>query len=150
MRDETEALLFAAARAQHIRDTIAPALNAGKVVLCDRYLDSSIVYQGICRGLGEEWIRQINRAADAYMPEMTVYVRLSADEAIRRRFRADTPDRIEKSGADFFKKAEEGFDLLSQREHERYIMVDGSQSPDAIAQQIADAVLPRVAAAMGW
>ena len=148
MRDETEALLFAAARAQHIRDTIMPALEAGKVVLCDRYLDSSIVYQGICRGLQEEWVRLINRAAESCMPQMTVYVRLSADEAIRRRFSADTPDRIEKSGAAFFKKAAEGFDLLSQREAERYLTVDGSRSADVIADEIARAVLPRVADAM--
>ena len=146
MRDETEALLFAAARAQHLRDTIGPALAAGKVVLCDRYLDSSIVYQGFGRGLGEDWIRQINRAA-ARLPDVTVYVRLSAQEAIRRRFREDRPDRIEQSGNAFFTRAEKAFDLLAEREKERFLTVDGSLEIGQIAEIILNKVLPKIQAA---
>lgn len=147
MRDETEALLFAAARAQHVHDTIAPAIAEGKVVLCDRFVDSSIAYQGAGRGLGEDWIRQINRAAGR-LPDLTIYVRLSAQEAIRRRFREDSPDRIEQSGAAFFERTEKAFDRLAAQETDRFVTVDGNGSIEEIAGAIARAVLPRVEAAL--
>lgn len=101
MTDECEALLFAAARTQHIHDTILPALKAGKTVLCDRFVDSSIAYQAAGRGLGE-WVKDINeRAVSNCMPDMTLVFDLSPQEALRRRYSASEADRIELSSADF-------------------------------------------------
>jgi len=96
---ETEALLFAGARAQHIHDVILPAVEAGKIVLCDRFIDSSMVYQGAARGLGYDWVRLINRAArETCAPDRTFYIRMSHDEALRRRGAASQLDRIERAG----------------------------------------------------
>ena len=145
MCPETEALLFAASRAQHLKEVILPALERGDAVLCDRYLDSSMVYQGAARGLGEEWIRVINRpAAEGGMPDVTVILTLDPREALRRRKRQDAPDRIEQSGEAFFDTAGRAFRRLAADDPERCVEVDGEGAPGEVAARVREAVFPRL------
>ncbi len=113
MCDECEALLYAAARIQHLREVIAPALEAGKLVVCDRYVYSSLAYQGHARGLGEEFIEEINAAAlSDYPPNMTVFLDISPSEAFKRKHGADKDDRIEQMGLEFHEKVYAGYKAL--------------------------------------
>ncbi len=135
MTDECEALLFAAARAQHINDTIKPALEKGAVVLCDRFVDSSIAYQGAGRGLGD-WVRQINqRAVEKCLPDLTLVFDISPEEAIRRRYSASQADRIELSTGDFHRRVYEAFLSLCDTD-QRFYKVDASGSIEQIGETV--------------
>lgn len=113
MCDECEALLYAAARIQHLREIIIPALEAGKLVICDRYVHSSLAYQGYARGLGMEFIESINSyALKLYPPDMTVFLDISPEDAFARKHGADKDDRIEALGPEFHKKVYEGYKAL--------------------------------------
>ncbi len=113
MCDECEALLYAAARIQHLREVIIPALEAGKLVVCDRYVYSSLAYQGHARGLGEKFIEEINAVAlSDYPPDMTVFLDISPSEAFKRKHGADKDDRIEQMGLDFHEKVYAGYKAL--------------------------------------
>ena len=114
----TEAYLYAAARADHVRATILPRLEAGENVLCERYLDSSLAYQGFGRGLGVEAVRALNAyAVGTVVPDRTFYLRLDQDERERRaRELGMPPDRIEAVGAGFMRRVEEGFEELARLE----------------------------------
>ena len=102
MCDECEALLYAASRIQHLRENVIPALEAGKLVICDRYVDSSLAYQGVARGLGFEYIAEINKKAfELCTPDLTVFLDISPDKAFVRKNGADENDRMEKQGLDF-------------------------------------------------
>ncbi len=145
MCDETEALLFAAARAQHLHDTILPALKKGFAVISDRYLDSSLVYQGAGRGLGMDWVRTINRpAARGCMPDVTVILTLDPAEALRRRTRQDAPDRIEQSGSAFFRITDRAFRRLAKREPLRCAAVDAGGTVEEVAARVRSAVFSRL------
>lgn len=110
MCDECEALLYAAARIQHLKDTVIPALDAGKLVICDRFVDSSLAYQGAARGLGTEYIAAINSLAiEKYSPDLTVFLNIPPDKAFSRKHGADENDRMEKQGLEFHKKVYEGY-----------------------------------------
>ena len=133
MTDECEALLYAAARAQHLKDTVEPALAQGKIVLCDRYYDSSFAYQAVARGLGEEFIEKINAfALTSYRPDATVFINLSARDAFQRKHGADENDRLEQAGQAFHDKVYEGFLMQAKKEPDRFVVVDGKQSKDEI------------------
>lgn len=113
MCDECEALLYAAARIQHLREVIAPALEAGKLVVCDRYVYSSLAYQGYARGLGEKFIEEINAVALAsYPPDITFFLDISPVDAFKRKHGADKNDRIEQMGLDFHEKVYAGYKAL--------------------------------------
>lgn len=113
MCDECEALLYAAARIQHLREVIAPALEAGKLVVCDRYVYSSLAYQGYARGLGEKFIEEINALAlENYPPDLTVFLDISPVEAFKRKHGADKNDRIEQMGLSFHEKVYQGYKAL--------------------------------------
>ncbi|MDE7082929.1 MAG: dTMP kinase [Clostridia bacterium] len=116
MCDECEALLYAAARIQHLREVIAPALDAGKLVVCDRYVYSSLAYQGFARGLGEKFIEEINAVAlRDYPPDMTVFLDISPKDAFKRKHGADKNDRIEQMGMDFHEKVYAGYKSLLEK-----------------------------------
>ncbi len=107
MHDLTEALLYAAARAQLVQEVIKPALERGEVVICDRFIDSSVAYQGYARNLGAERIKQINKSAlDGLMPDLTVFIDLRPSESFRIH---RTEDRIELETAEFHDKVYEGY-----------------------------------------
>ncbi len=136
MCPETEALLFAAARAQHITQVILPKVQQGEIVLCDRFVDSSIAYQGDARGLSREWIMDINQVAlTRGMPDATLYLRMSAEAAFRRRLAESEPDRIEQMGLSFQQRIEGGYEQLMQEQAHRFVAVDATGKPEEVAEE---------------
>jgi dTMP kinase len=134
-----EAALYAAARADHVEHAIRPALERGEDVVCDRYIDSSVAYQGIGRGLGEDRVRELNlMVTRGLLPDRTFLVQLDPDEARRRG--AGQPDRIEREGDDFWQRVDEGFRALAAAFPERIVTLDGSRSPDEIAEEVREHV----------
>ncbi|MDE7439025.1 MAG: dTMP kinase [Clostridia bacterium] len=116
MCDECEAMLYAAARIQHLREKVIPALEAGKLVICDRFVDSSLAYQGVARGLGLEYVEAINRKAlDLCTPDLTVFLNISPDRAFVRKNGADQNDRMEKQGLEFHKRVYGGYLQLLEK-----------------------------------
>jgi dTMP kinase len=110
MCDECEALLYSAARFQHLKDIVIPALESGKLVICDRYVDSSLAYQGVARGLGLDFIAGINAPAlGKYAPDLTIFLNIPPDEAFARKHGADKDDRMEQQGLDFHMKVYGGY-----------------------------------------
>lgn len=139
MCPETELLLFTAARAQVVREVIAPALARGAIVLSDRYLDSSTVYQGIARNLAPGPVSDINQfAVGNVMPDLTIVIDVPTEVSLARiRQRAsDLPDRMERENIAFYTKVREGYLLLAQQWPQRVIVVDGTLSPDALDRKI--------------
>ena len=138
----TEAYLYAAARADHARTELLPRLERGEDVVCERYLDSSLAYQGIGRGLGLEAVRHLNSyAVGAAMPDRTFYLRLDPEERERRAASLGAPlDRIEAVGAGFMRRVEEGFEALTAQETERIEVLDATRSPLELAKQVVERV----------
>ncbi len=136
----TEAYLYAAARADHARAEILPRLERGEDVVCERYLDSSLAYQGVGRGLGLEAVRGLNSyAVEAAMPDRTFYLRLDPAERERRAAALGAPlDRIEAVGAGFMRRVEEGFDELVGREPERIEVLDAARPPRELAEMVVE------------
>ena len=136
---ETELLLFTAARAQLVREVIAPALARGALVLSDRFLDSSTVYQGIGRNLAADPVQQINRfAVGNVMPDLTLVIDVPMEVSLERiRQRAsDIPDRMERENIGFYKKIREGYLLLAKGMPERLAVIDGAKTEDVIEKKI--------------
>jgi dTMP kinase len=137
----TEAYLYAAARADHARGAILPRLEAGENVLCERYLDSSIAYQGFGRGLGVEAVRALNAfAVGTVVPDRTFYLRLDPVERERRAERVGAPDRIESVGAEFMRRVEDGFEELARLEPGRIEILDASRPPRELAELVVGRV----------
>jgi dTMP kinase len=136
---ETELLLFAAARAQLVRQVIAPALTRGAIVLTDRFLDSSTVYQGIGRNLALDPVDRINRfAVGNVMPNLTIVIDVPTEVSLARiRQRAsDLPNRMERENIDFYNKVREGYLVLAKGMPDRFVVIDGTKSEDAVARRI--------------
>jgi len=145
MCPETEALLFAAARAQHLKDTILPAVRRGEIVLCDRFVDSSIVYQGGARGLDTEWVKTINRPAlREGAPDVTLYLRMNHEAALARRLSASQPDRIEQAGDSFHARTEEAYETLWRENPDRFIAVNADQPPEQVTEEAFSALFARL------
>jgi dTMP kinase len=145
---ETELLLFAAARAQLVREVIAPALMRGAIVLSDRFLDSSTVYQGIGRNLAADPVNQINRfAVGNVMPDLTIVIDVPTEVSLARlkQRASDLPDRMERENVDFYHKVREGYLVLAKGMSDRFVVVDGTLTQDAIQKKIWAAVKERVA-----
>lgn len=141
MTDECEALLYAAARAQHLKEVVEPALAAGKWVVCDRYVDSSFAYQATARGLGEEFVKKINSfALEKYLPDLTFFVDLTAEEAFQRKHGADKNDRLEQAGLAFHKKVYEGFLARVENEPERFVRLNGKNDVETIFGQVKEKI----------
>jgi dTMP kinase len=134
----TEAYLYATARADHVRRGILPRLMHGESVVCERYLDSSLAYQGFGRGLGVEAVRELNaRAVGTVAPDKTFYLRLDAEERERRARALGAPlDRLETVGDEFVRRVEEGFEELARREPERIEVLDATRSPEELAELV--------------
>ena len=134
MGDRAEALLFAAARAEITQEVIGPALERGAWVVCDRFIDSSLVYQGIARGLGIEPILDVSLfATGGVLPARTLVL-----HGVDRR--DDEPDRMEAAGADFHARVAEGFLELAALESERIRLVDARGAQEEVARRIWDAL----------
>ncbi len=136
-----EALLYAADRAHHVATKIRPALAEGKVVLGDRYFDSSVAYQGAARELDVDEVRNISLwAVDNLIPDLTVLLDLDAEAAISRRNNTGTePDRLEREKVDFFERARNQY--LELAKESRFLVVDATLSIDEIQQQIRNRVM---------
>jgi dTMP kinase len=134
-----EALLYAAARAQLVDELLAPLLAEGAVVLLDRYVDSSLAYQGAARGLGVEQVREINRfATGGLAPDRTLLLAISpAAGRARQAARDESPDRLEGEGAEFFARVAGAYDELAASESERIRVLDAARPPE---QVLADAI----------
>ena len=145
MNSWTEAYLYAAARADHARREILPRIEWGENVFCERYLDSSVAYQGAGRGLGVEAVRGLNSwAVGSLVPDKTFYLRLDADERARRARKSGALlDRIEKVGAEFAGKVEAGFEELARLEPERIEALDATRSSEELAEIVLRAFTER-------
>ena len=141
----TEAILYAAARAQHVREVIRPAVAAGKVLLCDRFVDSSVAYQGGGRQLGVQRIMDINApAVDGTMPMTTIYLDIDHETSLKRRSAASTLDRIEMEADSFHARTEAAYRELIARDPQRFVVVDATQTPEEIGREVAEKVLARL------
>lgn len=137
MTDECEALLYAASRVQHLSDRVEPALAEGKLVICDRYVDSSLAYQAYARGLGVDFITRINAyALENYLPDLTVFIDLTPEAAFARKHGADANDRLEQAGMAFHKKVYEGYKAIAEAEPDRFVCINGNKTPDEIFGEI--------------
>ena len=137
MTDECEALLYAAARVQHLSDRVEPALAKGELVICDRYVDSSLAYQAYARGLGTNFITKINAfALENYLPDVTVFIDLTPEAAFRRKKGADENDRLEQAGMEFHNRVYAGYKKLAEENPSRFVCIDGNQTPEEIFKQI--------------
>jgi len=139
---ETEVLLFEASRAQLVRDVIAPALERGEWVICDRYADSTTVYQGYGRGFPVEQMIAINRFAIGGMdPELTILIDIDIEQGFRRiDARGGRPDRIESEAREFHRRVRAGYLELAERFRARYRIVDGDRSETEVADAIWEIV----------
>ncbi|MCQ2547982.1 MAG: dTMP kinase [Clostridia bacterium] len=137
MDDLTEAMLYAASRAQHVAQIIKPALEEGKVVICDRFIDSSIAYQGYGRGLGDA-VLDINKyAVEGFMPDLTFVINIDPSFA-KTRIKKGTEDRVELEADDFHKEVFRGYVELEKQFPERIKAIDGSKTKEDICKQIYD------------
>lgn len=141
MTDACEALLYAAARAQHVREVIRPAVAAGKLMLCDRFLDSSIAFQAYGRELTEPAVRQINAlAVDGLSPHRTLLYILDAKTARERVLKGGAPDRIEREGDAFVARVRRGYEALAAREPGRFVFIDAARGIQEIFPDTAGAI----------
>ena len=141
MTDECEALLYAAARVQLLKEEVCPRLESGQLVLCDRYVDSSFAYQGYARGLGVEFVEKINDyAIKNCMPDYTLFLDLPPKLAFLRKGGVDKTDRLELLGMDFHEKVYAGYVALAKKYPERFIVIDASGERDETHAKIISAL----------
>ena len=130
MDARTEALLYAAARRQHLKETVIPALDSGKIVISDRYVDSSIAYQGAGRSIGEDEVWQMNQfAIDGLEPDLTVYLDIESEEGLRRikTYRTDEINRLDVEALEFHQRVRSSYLKLAKENSDRIKLVDASQ-----------------------
>ena len=147
---ESELLLFAAARAQLVREVVLPSLDSGKTVLSDRFLDSTTVYQGVARKLSDDPVRTINDfAAGNLIPDLTIVLDVSPEVSLKRvaMRSSDVPDRMEEESIEFYKLVREGYLVLAEEMPDRFVVFDGTQPEEVIESQIWDEICKRFAAA---
>ena len=136
MADTTEALLYAASRAQHVKEVIIPALQEGKVVLCDRFVDSSIAYQGGGRGLGLEEVKAINAfATQGLKPHLTIFFDVSPETSLKR-IDLEKVDRLEQEKIDFHRTVYNTYLALAKKEANRMKVLKAGRGIDAISKDI--------------
>ena len=139
MSPEAELLLFAASRAQHVRELIVPAIAEGQIVLCDRFLDSTTVYQGVARAIDSKKVDTVNQfAIGDTMPDLTILIDLPPEIGLARvHARSDGQlDRMEKEAIEFFQAVRQGYLDLAKSEPKRFLVLDGSQSVEELETQI--------------
>lgn len=135
---KTESYLMAAARAQHVVEIIEPALTDGHIVICDRYVDSSIAYQGYGRKLGEETIRTLNQLAlNGAVPNITILLDFSPEEGLKRRLTSTKKtDRLDLQDKEFYERVHEGYLHLAKEHPNQYVVIDAKKSIDEISGAI--------------
>jgi dTMP kinase len=145
---ETEAILFAAARDDHVRSVIFPAVQSGKWVVCDRYIDSTRVYQGVLGNVDQKFIRSLERVTvGPAMPDLTFVIDVPANIGLARATRrrgAAVADRFEGEGLEFHEKLRHAYLTLAMREPHRFVVIDGRPPRDVVAERIWAAVIERL------
>ena len=143
MTARAEALIFAADKAQHVEEVIRPALDAGAVVITDRYTDSSVAYQGAGRDLGSDEVHTLQMwAVGGLVPDLTVIVDITAEEGRRRR--GEVHDRLESEEDAFHEAVRQHFHALADAAPSRYLLVDGTAEPAAMAESVWERVVDLV------
>ena len=143
LSDRAEALLMAADRAQHVAEVVEPALAAGRHVVCDRFLGSSVAYQGYGRGLDPSEVRELSVWATAgLLPDLVVLLTVPAEESVRRT--GGARDRIEDAGIEFHQRVADGFAAQAAAEPDRWVVVDGTGSKDEVTAAVLAAVADRL------
>lgn len=141
MKDMTELLLYASARAQLVGEVIKPALEQNKAVISDRFIDSSAVYQGIGRGLGVETVYEVNRyALQGVFPDLTFLLDLDAEEGIKRKKQQSELDRMEQQDLAFHQRVAMGYREIAKRDPKRIISLDGTLPREVICDMIREKV----------
>jgi len=147
MDPRTEALLYAASRRQHLVEKVWPALKEGKIVICDRYLDSSLAYQGGARGLGVDNILNVNMfATENTFPDLTLLFDITPEEGLKR-IAANASrevNRLDLEKLEFHHKVRNTFLELAKKYQERYIIIDASKSREEVAKATLEAILSRL------
>ncbi|WP_210367685.1 dTMP kinase [Bacillus sp. REN3] len=146
MDPRTEALLYAAARRQHLAEKVKPALESGKIILCDRFIDSSLAYQGHARGLGIDEVYSINKfAIEDMMPRLTLYFDLDPEIGLARisRHKGREVNRLDLEALEFHQKVREGYRLLVDRFPDRIVKIDASGELDRVYQE-AEATIKKL------
>ncbi|KNF09830.1 thymidylate kinase Tmk [Gottschalkia purinilytica] len=137
----TEALLYAASRAQHVHEKILPALNEGKIIICDRFVLSSLVYQGIARGLGIEEVKKINDfATQGLEPDLILLFDIDPEVSLRRKTKKGNADRLEKEDISFHKKVYSGYMNIKDMYYEKIKIVDASKDKHEVFNNIKELV----------
>lgn len=143
----TEALLYAASRRQHVEEKVRPALKEGKVVLCDRFLDSSLAYQGGARGLGIDKVLEINKyAIDGLWPDVTIFFDLKPEIGLAR-INANSGrevNRLDVEKMEFHQKVRDSFLELAKRYPERYVIIDASKTPSEVMEEAYEAIKAKI------
>lgn len=141
MGAETEALLYAASRGQHVHEKILPGLAEGKLVICDRFLLSSLAYQGVGRGLGIEGVKAINDfALRSVKPDLILFFHIDPEVSLKRKTLKAKADRLEKEGEIFHKKVYQGYMQLLDLYPENIIIIDASKTIDQVLKQCTDEI----------
>ena len=137
-----EALLYAAARRQHLVEKVLPALEAGKIVLCDRFIDSSLAYQGVARGIGIEDVYRINEfAIEGHLPDATIFLHVDLDTGLARINSRGEKDRLDNESMNFHKLVASGYDQVLVMFQERMHVIDATKSIDEVVEATLQAVL---------
>ncbi|MCY1591284.1 dTMP kinase [Staphylococcus pettenkoferi] len=141
--DRSEALLFAASRREHLVNKVLPALREGKVVLCDRYIDSSLAYQGYARGIGVEEVCSINEfAINGLYPDLTLYLDIRASVGIQRiNDNQRTQNRLDREKLDFHEKVVEGYRQIIHNEPNRFAVINAEQSIEEVVNSAYESII---------
>jgi dTMP kinase len=151
-----ELLLYAADRAQHVEEVIKPALREGKWVLCDRFFDATVAYQGSARGQDMKFIRCLNeKACQGIQPDITFLLDCPVDIGLKRALMrnqsvSDGQDRFEKEKLHFHEKVREGYLTLARKNSKRFIVIDATRSVEGVEKNISDLIMPFIRETAGW
>lgn len=142
MDAHAEALLFAASRSQHYHEKVVPALDAGKVILCDRFIDSSLAYQGHARGLGIDEVYSINKfAIGNHLPDLTIFIDVPPSVGLERVFsNTRKVDRLDLESIDFHNKVYEGYMIISEKYPDRIVKIDGTKCVEDVIKDTLEAI----------
>ena len=143
----TEALLYAAARRQHLVEKVKPAMDEGRIVLCDRFVDSSIVYQGYARGIGMDEVREINQfAIEGFMPDLTIFFDIKPEIGLARIAANDSREvnRLDLEGLAFHELVYEGYKKQAKMNPERIVSVDATKSVEALTDEVCALILSKL------
>lgn len=141
MDDKTEALLYAASRRQHLKETILPALNADKLVICDRFIDSSLAYQGYARGIGINEVYNMNMfATSGILPDLTLYILVTPSVGLSRKTHQKELDRLELEANKFHETVYQGYLKIAEMFPERVVLIDGEKTKEEVLKQTLEVI----------